>query len=109
MIMAELMSERLREQLAHRLGVAHLVENDYWGNVPARECGALVREAIRLAEQALAGSPAAVETRRTAQPAAQWVAPVAPAPQGAPGPFEPVASGWWQSPQQPAHWTWPQR
>lgn len=81
---AELMSERLRQQLAWRLGVAHLVQQDYWGHVPARECGALVREAIRLAEQALAGAPAAAAPGPAAPGGPAWTGwPPAPQP-GAP-------------------------
>lgn len=77
--MAEIMSERLREQLAQRLGVSHLVQGDYWGHVPARECGALVREAIRVAEQALVGQthPAtgAAQQLPAAGPASRWTPP----------------------------------
>lgn len=81
--MAEIMSERLREQLAQRLGVAHLVQGDYWGHVPARECGALVREAIRVAEQALAGpaQPAGPAQAPAPTPWPGWGVPPARAPQ----------------------------
>lgn len=81
--MAELMSEELRAQLARRLGVAHLVVGDYWGHVPARECGALVREAIRVAEQALAGQAAG-------GPGA-----------GGPAPWGQAATGLWGRPSWP--------
>lgn len=55
--LARLMSRQLREELAQELGVAHLVQGDYWGEVPARQCGNLVRQAILRAERALAQQP----------------------------------------------------
>ncbi|AEJ39252.1 hypothetical protein TPY_1062 [Sulfobacillus acidophilus TPY] len=42
--------------LGQRLGVAEIVRQEGWGGVPARQCGNLVREAIRLAEEQLARS-----------------------------------------------------
>jgi small acid-soluble spore protein F (minor alpha/beta-type SASP) len=47
------MSEATKMKLGERLGVAELVRREGWGEVPARQCGNLVREAIRLAEQEL--------------------------------------------------------
>lgn len=55
--LARLMSRQLREELAQELGVAHLVQGDYWGEVPSRQCGNLVRQAILRAERALAQQP----------------------------------------------------
>lgn len=56
------MSRQLREELAQELGVAHLVVGDYWGNVPSRQCGNLVRQAIFRAEQALANQQPPLQT-----------------------------------------------
>lgn len=52
--LAKLMSEQLKNDLGRRMGVAHIVEREGWGGVPARECGALVRAALEVAEQDLA-------------------------------------------------------
>ncbi|MCY0877847.1 MAG: lytic transglycosylase domain-containing protein [Firmicutes bacterium] len=51
--MAKVMSEETKMKLGERLGVANIVRQEGWGGVPARECGNLVREAIRLAEEEL--------------------------------------------------------
>lgn len=51
--MAKLMSETMKEKLGERLGVADIVREEGWGGVPARQCGNLVREAIRMAEEEL--------------------------------------------------------
>ncbi len=40
-------------KLGERLGVDDIVRREGWGGVPARQCGNLVREAIRLAEEEL--------------------------------------------------------
>lgn len=48
------MSEALKEQLAESLGIAQIVRTEGWGAVPARDCGRLVKEAIRRAEELLA-------------------------------------------------------
>jgi len=45
------MSDRFKYELARELGVAHIVEREGWGGVPARQCGNLVRLAIQKAEQ----------------------------------------------------------
>jgi soluble lytic murein transglycosylase len=52
--MAKVMSEETKMKLSQRLGVAELVRQEGWGAVPSRQCGNLVREAIRLAEEELA-------------------------------------------------------
>lgn len=54
--MAKLMSEETKLKLGERLGVAAIVRDQGWGDVPARQCGNLVREAIRLAEEELSRS-----------------------------------------------------
>lgn len=51
--LAKLMSEATKLKLGERLGVADIARKEGWGGVPARECGNLVREAIRLAEEQL--------------------------------------------------------
>ncbi len=51
--LAKLMSDATKMKLGERLGVADIVRKEGWGGVPARECGNLVREAIRLAEEQL--------------------------------------------------------
>ncbi len=54
--MAKLMSEETKMKLGERLGVDDIVRQEGWGGVPARQCGNLVREAIRLAEEELSQS-----------------------------------------------------
>ncbi|MEW6724438.1 MAG: small, acid-soluble spore protein, alpha/beta type [Bacillota bacterium] len=52
--MAKIMTDQLKYQLARELGVAHLVDQDYWGRVSSRDCGKLVRQAIERVERQLA-------------------------------------------------------
>jgi small acid-soluble spore protein F (minor alpha/beta-type SASP) len=53
-----IMSDRLKFELAHELGVADQVARDGdFGNVSSRNCGNLVRLAIERAERSLAGIP----------------------------------------------------
>ncbi|MCL6581790.1 MAG: alpha/beta-type small acid-soluble spore protein [Firmicutes bacterium] len=47
------MSEALKWELAHELGVADIVAREGWGGVSARNCGNLVRLAVERAERAL--------------------------------------------------------
>lgn len=54
--LAKLMSEETKLKLGERLGVDDIVRQEGWGGVPARQCGNLVREAIRLAEEELSRS-----------------------------------------------------
>ncbi|AEW06048.1 hypothetical protein Sulac_2586 [Sulfobacillus acidophilus DSM 10332] len=54
--LAKILSEETKMILGQRLGVAEIVRQEGWGGVPARQCGNLVREAIRLAEEQLARS-----------------------------------------------------
>ena len=51
----KLMSTQLKIQLARELGIEHAVEGGYFGNITSRDCGALVRQAIRHAENVMAG------------------------------------------------------
>ena len=51
--LAKLMSDATKMKLGEQLGVADIVRKEGWGGVPARQCGNLVREAIRLAEEQL--------------------------------------------------------
>ncbi len=53
MALAKLMSDAMKRKLGERLGVSEIVRRQGWGGVPARECGNLVREAIRMAEEQL--------------------------------------------------------
>lgn len=54
--LAKVMSEETKRKLGERLGVGNIVREEGWGGVPARQCGNLVREAIRLAEEELSRS-----------------------------------------------------
>jgi len=54
--LAKLMSEETKMKLGERLGVAEIARQEGWGGVPARQCGNLVREAIRMAEEELTRS-----------------------------------------------------
>ena len=47
------MSDALKAQLARELGVYETVRRQGWGQVSSRQCGELVRLAIRRAEQSL--------------------------------------------------------
>ena len=54
------MSDGLRERIAMDLGVYDTVRSEGWGAVPSRDCGRIVRRAIEIAEQSVAGqAPAA--------------------------------------------------
>lgn len=50
---SRLMSERLKFELARELGVDHIVATEGWGGVTSRDCGNLVRLAIKRAEESL--------------------------------------------------------
>lgn len=54
--LAKVMSEETKMKLGERLGVAEIARTQGWGGVPSRQCGNLVREAIRLAEEELSRS-----------------------------------------------------
>ena len=49
-----LMSDKMKYELAKELGIDNLVQDDYWGDVPSKQCGNLVRKAIEIAEKNLA-------------------------------------------------------
>ena len=50
---------QFKYEVAHELGL-NVHEGDYWGDLPARQCGAvgghMVRRMIRMAEESLAGT-----------------------------------------------------
>ncbi len=48
-----IMSDQLKQRLAQEMGIADRVVNGNWGNVSARDCGNLVKAAIRHAQQQL--------------------------------------------------------
>lgn len=56
--MGNVMSERLKQQLANDLGFGEKIEDGDWGDVTTREVGLMVREAIKRAETTLADQPA---------------------------------------------------
>jgi len=47
----KVMSEALKQEIARRLGVDSIVQAQGWGGVSSRDCGNIVREAIRMAER----------------------------------------------------------
>lgn len=51
LIMARLMSDETKYELAKELGFAHKVKDGDWGNITTREAGLLVRAAIAKAEE----------------------------------------------------------
>ncbi|MBO9605898.1 MAG: small, acid-soluble spore protein, alpha/beta type [Paenibacillaceae bacterium] len=51
------MSESFKYELAKDLGFKQKVERDGWGAITTKEAGNMVKRAIQLAEQSLAGSP----------------------------------------------------
>lgn len=57
------MSDALKWELAHELGVEGIVATEGWGGVSARNCGNLVKLAIQYAEEALARDYAAQQAR----------------------------------------------
>lgn len=56
---AERALDRFKYEVASELGISNQVRNGYWGDIPARQCGAvgghMVKRMIALAEQQLAG------------------------------------------------------
>ena len=56
---AEKALDRFKYEIANELGLGSQVQSGYWGDVPARQCGAvgghMVKRMIALAEQQLAG------------------------------------------------------
>ncbi len=49
----KIMSDSTKLKLSERLGVTDIVQREGWAAVPARQCGLLVKEAIRMAEEQL--------------------------------------------------------
>lgn len=47
----KIMSEALKEEIAHELGIYNTVKNNGWGEVSSRNCGNLVRKAIERANK----------------------------------------------------------
>ncbi len=52
-LMGKILSDNTKQQLSKRLGVSDVVQREGWGGVSARQCGNLVREAIKYAEEQL--------------------------------------------------------
>ena len=51
-----LMSNKLKEEIAKELGVYEQVKQDGgWGNVPSKTCGNIVTKAIEIANMSLEG------------------------------------------------------
>ena len=48
-----MMSEALKQQIAVKLGVSNIVSSKGWGAVSSKDCGNIVREAIKIAESKL--------------------------------------------------------
>jgi small acid-soluble spore protein F (minor alpha/beta-type SASP) len=51
-----IMTESFKMELARDLGFAHKIEREGWGAITAKEAGNMVKRAIQLAEQSLAGT-----------------------------------------------------
>lgn len=51
--MGEVMSDKLKKQLAYDLGFGEKIEDGDWSDVTTGEVGSMVREAIRRGEQAM--------------------------------------------------------
>jgi small acid-soluble spore protein F (minor alpha/beta-type SASP) len=52
-IIGKIMSEATKLKLGERLGVDDIVRREGWGGVSARQCGMLVKEAVKLVEEQL--------------------------------------------------------
>ncbi|MCM3570811.1 small, acid-soluble spore protein, alpha/beta type [Neobacillus mesonae] len=50
-----IMSERFKEEIAKDLGFYEVVQKEGWGGIRARDAGNMVKRAIELAEQQIAG------------------------------------------------------
>ncbi|MHB0886459.1 MAG: small, acid-soluble spore protein, alpha/beta type [Bacillota bacterium] len=51
----DVMSDRLKEELARELGVYDVVAREGWGSVSSKNCGSLVKLAVERAERMLQG------------------------------------------------------
>ncbi|MBO9131295.1 small, acid-soluble spore protein, alpha/beta type [Bacillus sp. 165] len=49
------MSEHFKEELAKELGFYDVVQKEGWGGIRAKDAGNMVKRAIQIAEQQLAG------------------------------------------------------
>jgi small acid-soluble spore protein F (minor alpha/beta-type SASP) len=49
------MSEQFKEELAKELGFYDVVQKEGWGGIRAKDAGNMVKRAIEIAEQQLAG------------------------------------------------------
>ena len=49
----KIMSEATKQKLSERLGVNDIVQREGWGGVSARQCGMLVKEAVKMVEEQL--------------------------------------------------------
>ena len=49
------MSEQLKEQIAQELGFAGTLHQEGFGGVSSRDCGNMVKTAIKMAEQGISG------------------------------------------------------
>jgi small acid-soluble spore protein F (minor alpha/beta-type SASP) len=47
----KVMSDNLKYEIAHELGVLNTVEKEGWGSVSSKNCGNLVKKAIEKANQ----------------------------------------------------------
>ncbi|MCY0881169.1 MAG: hypothetical protein OWS74_04165 [Firmicutes bacterium] len=54
--MGKILSEETKYLLSQRMGIQNLVGSEGWGAVSSRDCGNLVKEAVRLAEEQLTSS-----------------------------------------------------
>ena len=52
----EIMSQRLKEEIAKELGFYDVVEKEGWGGIKSRDAGNMVKRAIEKAEQSLANA-----------------------------------------------------
>ncbi|GHI00882.1 small, acid-soluble spore protein, alpha/beta type [Neobacillus kokaensis] len=50
-----IMSDQFKEELAKDLGFYEVVQREGWGGIRARDAGNMVKRAIELAEQQIAG------------------------------------------------------
>ena len=51
-----IMSQRLKEEIAKELGFYDVVEKEGWGGIKSRDAGNMVKRAIEKAEQSLANA-----------------------------------------------------
>ncbi|MGI5850305.1 MAG: small, acid-soluble spore protein, alpha/beta type [Christensenellales bacterium] len=49
----QVISDALKQEIAKRLGVDDIVASEGWGGISSRNCGNIVREAIKIAEKSM--------------------------------------------------------